>query len=228
MTISVVQTAKIADTWSGSFSASVTAGNTLFLVPSAYTNAGTAMSATAPLYNGSSVTGAVKLTDVNSGSTNGVYTAIWMLPSVAGGHTSIAVTMSGEQASPFAGSVGLTALEVAGLGTGPALDTSHTSSATTGTAVTSGASGNITAVPEIVIGSLILFGAAMSTVGSPWTESQYANQFTLIGYQVVTSGTSSFTYNKAGASSAAWCGAVATVKGTAAPAASGLLMVGIA
>jgi hypothetical protein len=227
MTITVVQTAKIPDTWSGSFPGNVTAGNTLILVPTAYTNTGSAMSSSAPLYNGASVTGAAKLIDVNSGATNGVYTAIWMLPNVTGGHTSIGITMTGENSSPFAGSVGLTAYEVSGLGTSPALDKSHSSSATTGTAVTSGASGNITAVPEIVIGSIIIFGQAMNTVGSPWTESQYANKYSLLGYQVVTSGSSSYTYSQTGAASAAWCGAIATVKGTASPSGSGLLVAGV-
>lgn len=220
MAISVVQAVKIPDTWSGAFAGNVTPGNTIFLVPTAYTNTGSTISSSAPLYNSASVAGATKLIDVNSGgATNAVYTGIWMLPNVSGAHTSVGITLAGENASPFAGSVGLTALEVAGLGTSPSLDKSNPSSATTGTAVTSGASGAITTVPELVLAALIIYGQVMNDVGAPWTESQYTNQYSLAGYQVVTSGSASYTYNQAAAGSAPWCGAVVTVKGT--PAAGG-------
>lgn len=213
MTISVVQTATIADAWSGSFAANVAAGNTVFLVVTAYSSSGATMSSSSPTFNGSPVTGATQLVSINSGSGSSVYTSIWMLPNVSGGAKTVSVTVSGEDTPPFAGAVGLLAYEVAGLGASPALDKSHTSSATSGTAVTTGASGSITAVPEIVIGSVVIFGQTMPAVGSPWTSTQFANQFSSAGYQIVTSGSSSYTYASTAAASAAWCGGIVTVKG---------------
>ena len=215
MTISVVQTAKIADAWSGSFASNVTIGNTVFLIATDYNVVTATMSATNPLYNGGSVTGATLLKDVNSGSSSPVYTAIWMLPNVASSAKTVAVTMNnGIGSSPTAGAVGLIAIEVAGLGASPTLDKSNATPATTGTAVTSGASGSITAVPEFVLASLVIFGQSMTTVGAPWTELQFTDDFSLCGYQIVTSGSASFTYNQTAAGSAASAGCIVTVKGT--------------
>ena len=71
----------------GTFSGPVTAGNTVFLIGIAY--AGNTISSSNPTLDSSSVTGASKLQDGNSPTSNIVYEAIWMLPNMAGGGTQL-------------------------------------------------------------------------------------------------------------------------------------------
>jgi hypothetical protein len=132
---------------------------------------------------------------------------------VTGGASSIGITMTNQSTPGDTHTVVLAAYEIAGLGTSPSLDKSSTSSGNS-TAVTSGASGAITTTPEIVIGGLVIFGQVMALVTSPWTSIQLSDQFQQSGYQIVTSGSSSYTYAQTAGGSAEWVGAVVTVKGT--------------
>jgi hypothetical protein len=119
--------------------------------------------------------------------------------------------MTGQSTPSDNHTVGLTAYEVPGLGANPVLDKKSTSSGNS-TAVTSGASGAITALPEIVFGSLVIFGQVMSLIGAPWTSVQLSDQFQQSGYQIVTSGASSYTYAQTAGGAAEWVGAVVTIK----------------
>jgi hypothetical protein len=212
--ISVVQSVGLG-TWTGNFGSNVTTGSTLIYVTSAYNTTGATISSSSPVYNSATPSGSTELATVWSGGTDSAYTAIWMLPNVTGGASSIGITMTNQSTPGDTHTVGLAAYEIAGLGTSPSLDKSSTSSGNS-TAVTSGASGAITTTPEIVIGGLVIFGQVMALVTSPWTSIQLSDQFQQSGYQIVTSGSSSYTYAQTAGGSAEWVGAVVTVKGTAA------------
>jgi hypothetical protein len=227
MAISLNQTPTVLGAWTGSMGSAAASGDTLFYVATAYSAAGSAISSSAPLYNGSSVTGATLLEHDQSSGTNSVYTGIWMLPNISGAHTSVAITMSGQDTPPDAHTVGLSVFDVAGLGASPAQD-KGTASAGTSSAVTTGASGSITTTPEFVLGSLVIFGETLAPVGAPWTEpTQLSDDFCLTGYQIITSGSSSYTYNKTASGSAGWAGAIVTVKAASVTPASLLLACGI-
>ena len=227
MTISLNQSPLVLGSYSGSLASAAAAGDTLLYVVTAYTTSGSTISSSAPLYNGASVTGATQLKAVQASGTDAVYTAIWMLPSISGSHTSVAITVSGDTVPGDTKTVGLTVYDVAGLGSSPALDKGNTASGT-GTSVTSGASGNITQLPEFVLGSYVTFGQTIATAGAPWTEpAQLTDQFQSSGYQIITSGTASYTYAQTDGASSAWAGAIVTLYagGAAAAATPGPLVV---
>jgi hypothetical protein len=225
MTISVVQSKVLSSSaWSGSFSSNVAAGSTVFLFAYQYTSSGATMGSSAPLFNGSSVAGASKLFDKQGASTNTVYGAIWMLPNLAGGAASCALTNSGGIVDS---NVGLIGIEVSGLGASPSLD-SASPNPQTGTNnagnPSSGATGNIVSSPEIILGLAVEYGVTLTLPGGAWSGLQTASGLTAAGWQVVTSSGSAYTYTATG-SSASWAAGVAAVKGTSAgPAGPSLLM----
>lgn len=211
MTISLNQSPTVLGSYSGSMASAAAAGDTLLYVVTAYTTAGGTISAGSPTYNGSSVTGAAQYEPVQAAGTDSVFTTFWVLPNVAGGGTSVGVTVSGETVPGDTKTVGLTVYDITGLGSSPTVDRSNSASGT-GTSVTSGASGNIRQLPEFVCGSYVTFGQTIATVGAPWTEpAQLTDQFQSSGYQIITSGTSSYTYAQTDGASSAWAGAIITL-----------------
>jgi hypothetical protein len=212
MTISVVQAAQLYNAFSGSFASPVTAGNSVILMPSCYNASGATLTSNTPEYNGSTPTGSVKGKDQQSPIAGGdsVYGAIWLLPDVAGGGTSVAISVTNGQ---NVSSTGLIALEVAGLGSSPSFDQSASDSGNS-TDPTSGSSGNITAAPELILGLGVAFAVALTPSGSPWTNFQNGGNYTAWGYQVVGSSGGSYTYATTSSSAAAWAGIIATIKGT--------------
>jgi hypothetical protein len=208
MTISVVQSKNINGAWSGSFSSNVTAANTVFLFAFQYNGSG-AMSSNSPLFGGSAASGASKLFDVqDSGHT--VYSTVWMLPNLAGGAASVALTNVNGTVDA---NVGMAAIEVSGLGSAPALDSGaspnpETGSGATGT-VDSGATGNITSAPELIVSASIVFGQNPGTP-SPWTTLQPSG-FCTAAWQIVTSSGSPYEFT-GNADTAAWCSGIAAVQ----------------
>jgi hypothetical protein len=212
MTIAVVQVAELFGAFSGNFSSPVTAGNTIFLLASAYNASGATISSSDPEYDGSIPAGSVKLKDEQSPISGGdsVYGTIWMLPDVAGGATSVILTVTnGENVS----STGLVAIEVSGLGASPSLDQSASDQGNS-TGPTSGPTGDITAAPEIILGAGVEFAQAVTPPGSPWTSYRAGADYTAFGYQIVTSDGNPYTYACTSSSAAPWCGMIATVQGT--------------
>src|ERR1700743_1980391 len=113
MSISVVQSVSGGQGASSlNFSSNVTTGNSIVLIAQGYNNSGA--SSSNPTYNGSMPTGTVKLAELNV-TTENVYSGIWLMPNLTGGSKATGITISG-------GSNGYTAVEIAGLGANPQLD----------------------------------------------------------------------------------------------------------
>lgn len=223
MAISVAQAPLVlAGAYSGSFGSNVSAGDTIFLVATGYTTSAVSISTSSPMFNGSTPAGSTKLIEAQSPGINSVYSAIWMLPNVAGGASSVSLTITNSQGQG-SNAVGLVAYDVAGLGHNPTLDTSNTATGTTNHP-SSGASGAIGHVPEFILAGLVGYGLVMSDVGAPWTEVQFPDGYNLTGYQIVTSSGGSYTYSQTGSSAANWVGGIVTVYAGAAASRSGLLM----
>ena len=227
MTISIVQSKVLSSSaWSGSFTGNVTAGNTVFLFAYQYqTASGSSMSSSAPLFNGSSVSGAVEFVTGQSGTGgNDVYGAIWMLPNLAGGAASCALTNTGGIVDT---NVGLIGIEAAGLGTAPVLDTASPNPKTTGgttVSPSSGASGNIVSSPDLILGLAVEFGVGLTLPGGAWSGLQTTSGFTAAGWQIATSSGSAYTYSGTG-TGANWFAGVAAVAVTPAAQAGRSLIV---
>jgi hypothetical protein len=209
--IIVVQTAQLFNTFSGSFSSPVVAGNSIFLLASCYNASGATIISSNPLYNGLTPAGSIMLeglqSPINAGDS--VYGTIWMLPDVAGGGTTVALTITqGSNVS----STGLVAMEVSGLGNSPALDQSASDN---GNSVnpTSGTSGVITTAPELILAIAVEFAVAVVPPGSPWINHQAGADYTAFGYQIAASSGSTYTYATTSTSAAPWSGMLVTVKG---------------
>jgi hypothetical protein len=215
VTISVVQSENIPGSWSGSFGSNVSAGNTVFLF--AYSYGPATASSSSPTFGGSAASGASKVLDgIGPNANSSVYAAIWMLPNLAGGAASIGLTSINGTVDV---NVGMAAIEVSGLGASPSLDSGATpnpavagSTATGGTLVSSGSTGNITSAPELIVGAAVAFGANPGTPGSPWTEVQPSGFCTAI-WQVVTSSGGNYAFTGLTVNPAWIAGAAAVTPG---------------
>lgn len=214
MTISVIQAANADNPTNVSFTANVTAGNSVILLASAYNSNGLTMISSAPTYNGNIVTGAVKLVDQQSPFSGfAAYGAIWLLPDLAGG-------AKGPFAITFVNNTGVSeyqVLEVSGLGASPVTGPSSAGNGSSSSA-SSGAAAALTG-SALVVG----FGTANNNVfsnppqTSPWTAFFLDTGFDASGYQVASSGTLSWI--PAMTTSAQWAAMIGSVYGPSAPAA---------
>jgi hypothetical protein len=173
-----------------------------------------AISSASPTLGGSPVTGSVKLKEAQSAYSGSLtaYAAVWMLPNVAGGSTSIGITVTNGAIGNTL--TGLLAWEVSGLGTTPLLDASSAQSGASASA-TSGTTGATTQNAEIILGVLIGLDAL---TGTPTTPAGYTNLNVLQassaacgGYQVQSSAGGTYTYANANGGSDPWAGVVVTV-----------------
>jgi hypothetical protein len=215
--INVIQSVGIVEAYSGNFNYDVTAGNTIFIVVGTYNTSAVTISSSSPTFNGNPVSGVTELLSVQSGfdGSDTAYSAVWMLPNVLGGSSSVGITVTNGITSPTVG--GLILYEVSGLGT-PVLDQSSTGSATTGTSVSSGASGDIKQTPEFVIGTSFSLDSLSSLPASPWTSQAIgANAHAAAGYQIANSSGNSYTWSGTGGGSAPWSAGIATVYPPAEP-----------
>lgn len=214
MTISVIQTVAINNGFSGSFTSNVTIGNSIVMAVTGYNNNdGMTISSSAPLYNGASVTGAVKLTDLYEGDS---YVGFWLLPNVVSSAKTLSITVTNSISDVV---VGVVAWEVAGLGSSPALDKFSTATGG-GTGVqSSGSSGNITSSPEFIAGAIVQDGTADGLPSSPWVNTTLPGNSTdnsFAGYQIATSSGSSYTYATSSSGSAGgWRAGVVAISASA-------------
>jgi hypothetical protein len=166
------------------------------------------------------------LVEQQSGGVGGVYTAIWMLPNVAGGST-VSITVTNANMPVDNHTVGMTCYDIAGLGTNPTLDLS---SAATGnsSSIASGSVGPINHSQELVLASVVAFGAQVTPVGSPWTESFLLDEFAIQAYQITSSSGGTYDY-AATCNSTEWTGTVVGVYAgaVASPSSGALLAMGI-
>lgn len=125
--------------YSGSFTNNVQAGSTIMMFVDGY-NPTNPMSSSAPTFNGSTPTGSVMAFGEQAGGSDGGndYGAIWMMPNVAGGAKTVAVTSGNLGTNSVCG---LACYEVANLGATPAIDqvTSQNSTSATSISITTGA-----------------------------------------------------------------------------------------
>lgn len=208
--VAVVQSALIANATSGSFGSNVTAGNTVFLTVCCFNTTGNTISSSNPTFGGSPASGAVKLKEAqsNSAGTESAYTATWMLPNLAGGAASVGITVTNGTVNA---NTGLLLYEVSGLGSNPTLDQSNSGSATSGTAISSGASGAITQAPEFVLGAWEA-NQGSTAPGAPWTSQFISGAGVgLTGYQIPSSSGASFTFSGTGNASGLWAATIVTV-----------------
>jgi hypothetical protein len=225
MAVSVVQTATIGgDNWSGNFGSDVTAGNTIFLAVTGYQSADSGtITSSGPEFNGATPAGSSLILEELYPWDGAVsdYAAVWMMPGVAGGASSVSVTVSN---SANIGPVGIIAFEVAGLGASPAVDSAVTVTAeANSTSPSSGASGDNTQQPEIVLGVMVQ-DQAVSTLPSGWTCSALGgNSNSIAGYQIADSTGNSYTFAATASPAARWAAGVTAVYAGSAPAAPGLL-----
>ena len=206
---SVIQSTTVADSYSGSFGSNVTPGNTVFVTVHGFSSSNVVISSSAVTLGGSAA-GFAKIMEVQSGFSSGtLYLGIWMGRNSAGAASAVVATVAN---STLTADNGLTLIEVAGLGPCPVLDGQNSASATTGTAVSSGASS-----PSTVTGSEFALGAAnainsLSTLpASPWANLNIGGGSDAVsGNQIVSAAGSSLTYSGTGASSGVWVAAVMT------------------
>lgn len=216
MSTTEVQRATPGSGSSVTFSSPVTAGNTVYLGLVGFAFANDTLTSSSPTLGGSPVTGAVKLADKLSefgGSPGVVYVAIWMLPNVAGGETTAAITLGGGGTA-----LNLFALEAAGMGALPTLDQSASAEHPDAASPTAGPTGDTTAASELVIGIAALLGVAMSAPPSPFDTNYQAGASNFCGWSSTVAATAgeTFTYSQSsGAGENSWAALVVTVAPTA-------------
>jgi hypothetical protein len=211
-----------AATWSGSFGSNVSASSSVFLLADAAAASGT-ISSSAPTFAGSSVSGSSQLWGKSQGSTNVVYSTGWLMPNVAGGSAAVALTVTGG-GSYGSGATGLWGIEASGLGASPTVVTG-TPGGGSSASWSSGATGSASR-SGVAVGLAVGFGIVASQSGGGWTNmTQMTDQYGIAGYQLVSSGT--VTYSGTLASSGDWAAGAAIVEATAAAASSLLTAVGI-
>jgi hypothetical protein len=216
VTISVVQSVATdgggggaAGTWTGTFGAGVTAGDTLFFNVFSY-DSGATISAGTPKYNGSAYASASQLIGESSAGGNNVFSATWMYPAIgSGGGTTVNLACVNGNVD---GNVGSVAYEVSGLGSSPALDRSagqsHTGSSAT---VTSGTTSAIQFAPEFAVGTAVIFGLSPAAPAGFTNLFNSAGGFCVAGYQIPTSSGGTFAYNTGAANANDWTATIATV-----------------
>jgi hypothetical protein len=212
MTVSVVQNKGAAGIGPGNpftvnFTSAATIGNSIIVWVGDYNSGSNVISSSAPTYNGGSVTGATKLTDVqNSGNANVMYFAVWLLPNVQSSGTAVVVSTSNGSSDSNAHCY---IAEVSGLGASPALDSASsnpkTASGSAGGTLTSGATGNAVGSSGIVLGGMMQDGNATGwTPPAGWTNIQAASSYAGASYQIFTSSGSSYTWSATGTSAGQW------------------------
>jgi hypothetical protein len=212
VTIAVVQSKTFNGAISGSLNGNVTAGNSVIMWQFLYNNAVANMSTSNPTFGGSAVTGAAKLFEVQAGTGNNIYVAAWLLPNLAGGAASLALTQSNGLVDS---NIGMVAAEFSGLGTAPAIDSGaspnpKTTPNNSGTNPASGATGAITSAPQLVIGGAIEYAVALTPPGA-FTNFSPGSSFCQCGYQIVTSSGATYNYATTSGGTQSWSAGVVTV-----------------
>jgi hypothetical protein len=218
MAVALVQTPSPSSNGSNTFASAVTAGNTVFFTIFAFDFGNTTITSSAPLLNGSSVTGAALLKSESSPFTTGsgvVYVGFWMLPDIPGGGTSCSVTVGGSGTA-----FSLYCYEVSGLSTTPSLDQFAIAGNGNSANPASGTTGATTSAAEFVVGGGVMLGVALGSPGAPWTATAGPSSFAWGGYQIQSSSGATYSWTQSSSGSTnAWSAGVVTVKGSgAAPA----------
>lgn len=215
VTISVVQVAYFSFDTQGNFAANVTPGSSIVLIPALYSVASSGTFSTSnPQFGslGNSVPG-IKLlegTGPYEGQGEG-YTAIWLLPNVAGNATFVRV----DPVIPSPGGPhGMFAYEVAGLGTAPQLDPAGGVAMGTGysASLDSGVCPAITQSAEIVFGFGHIYDPSLSAPASAWTAQMgggIADFWT--GYQVTDLPGTTYEWQQTANGTASWGAGVAAI-----------------
>ncbi|HUB93253.1 MAG TPA: DUF4082 domain-containing protein [Verrucomicrobiae bacterium] len=211
MSIRLAQKPLLLGSYSGSFTSAVGAGDTVLLVVTAFTTTGSTITTSSPLLGGSTPTGSTLLIAEQSPSSGGdsVYTAIWMLPNVTGGETTISITVSGNSVPSDNHTVGLTCYDVAGLGSSPSLSLSSSTNGDNGT-ISSGSIGPLSNTPAFVLASGVVFANTITTVGAPWSENYLSDQFAIQAYQIISAAGSTYDYASTNGINV-WAGAIVAI-----------------
>ncbi|HEV2412590.1 MAG TPA: DUF4082 domain-containing protein [Candidatus Saccharimonadales bacterium] len=214
----VVQSGWFPSTWSGdSPSQAITAGNTVFLIPSGYTNSNNAISTSSPTVGGTVVPNAVKLLESTqpSGSIRD-YGAIWMLPNYSSGLGAFGITINNTNSI---NNVGLFYIEVHGLGPKPVLDQSVSAeNMATTNLVNSGMTGAIRTPNEFILG----YGIEDQTASNPpagWACPPSCGGLgnSWAGYQVSTTSGGTYNWSQTASSNSTWTAGIVAVSATALP-----------
>jgi hypothetical protein len=215
--ISVVQSAYFPFNVEGNFANNVTPGNSIVLIPGLYTAATSGSFTTSnPQFGsrGNSVPGTQLVQGTGPIPSNGPgygYTALWLLPDVAGGATYVRTDCTIP--SP-GGPLGMFAYEVAGLGAAPQLDPAGglASAVGTATAVRSGSCPAITQASEIIFGFGHIYDVSLSAPTGGWTSIAGGGvQNFWAGYQIATTSGSTYSWSQTASSTGSWGAAVTAI-----------------
>ena len=207
MAVTEVQTKDVEPSGTGSvsldFDSSVATGNSVVVWICDYNTSGSVISTSEPTYDGSSVTGATKLieiqNDVSDGSNNIMYFAIWLLPNVQSSGTSVDFTITNAFNDTNSRAY---VMEVGGLGTSPSIDSATPNPATaTGAAggtTSSGATGNAAGSSGIVLGGMMQDGENSGYhPPSGWTTlaPTGGSSYGVASYEIFTSSGANYTWS---------------------------------
>ncbi|MEP7022217.1 MAG: hypothetical protein ABJB47_00055 [Actinomycetota bacterium] len=205
--ISVVQSAYFGFNTEGDFAQNVTPGNSVVLIVGLYTSATSGSFTTSnPQFGGEgrSVPGTKLLEGTGPPLFNGFgYTAVWLLPNVAGGSPFVRV----EATVPAPGGLlGMFAYEVAGLGAAPQLDPAGGVASRIGSTaggndtLTSGATPAITQAPEIIFGFGHIYAVALNPPSGAWiTQTGGGAQNFVGGYQIAAASGGTYSWTETSA-----------------------------
>jgi hypothetical protein len=213
--ISVVQSVYSPYDTQGNFNSNVTPGNSIVLITAMFTNAGSGTFSTSdPQFGsvGNSVPGTMLVQNTSPYvDSSAVYTAIWLLPNVAGNATFF--RLNGSYPSPGEPH-GTFAYEIAGLGTAPQLDPAGGVASATGNsaAVNSGACPPITQPAEIIFGFGHIYLVNLTAPSAAWTaviggtDPDY-----WAGYQIASVPGGAYDWSQVGPSTGPWGAGVTAI-----------------
>jgi hypothetical protein len=215
--ISVVQSTYIPFNIEGNFANDVAPGNSIVLIPGLYTAATSGSFTTSnPQFGspGNSVPGTQLVQGTGTippGGPGYGYTALWLLPAVAGGATYVRVDCTFP--SP-GGPLGMFAYEVSGLGAAPQLDPAGGVASAVGdsTAIASGACPAITQAPEIIFGFGHIYDVTLSAPTGGWTTIIGGGvQNFWAGYQIAPTSGGTYSWSQTANSVGSWGSAVTAI-----------------
>jgi hypothetical protein len=203
--------------WAGNFDTAVDVGSTILMAVSGHGGAGR-VSTSDPLYDGSAVTGATKLVNLDSGdfggNINGAALDIWLLPNVQSSGTSLSITTTASEA-PY---IGILAVDLGNIGSDPVVIATGTLAQNSGSGQSTGEIGPID-VPAFVFASDIQDG----TLGNLYPPSGWTSQFyggsdgtgnSVGGYLISDGAGESYTYNVGPGSAGEWVAAIVAIGAT--------------
>ena len=203
MTILNVQRSTVVGGASGNYGSNITPANSVFVAVVTYSTSNVAIGTSAVTVAGQSLT---KLAEIQSAYTGGQtdYISVWGAANSPGGSSAVSATVSNASWNP---GNGLMIWEYSGLGAWT-LDQAPAPATGNGTALSSGATGTLSAAAEVALGAMQ--GNTVTPAGLTTSTAIGGYPYGFAGDEITTTN-ASLTYSGTASTSGVWVAAIVTI-----------------